>query len=579
MGFLKSIGDAFRQLVPAQSPVQDKSWGEATMSKLLGQSSSWGAGQFGGSWDRQELANHYRGFNYLAIQPLMKEISGMTPHAALRHDGYNIRQARQKAMYGGNWTDLNALNTRYLSAYDRQKAIAPIQTHEELEPVSNDHPVIRLLRNPNGPDTAASFFRKLIMFWRLYGEFYIWLVPPRIERLTGQKHPPVEMWVLPSHWVWPKHDPDHNQIFKEFEIRPYAGNFPVESAGSMAMSWYPGGTGRAVIPSDQMVYYFEPNPSGFMNGYSPLTAISHWIDCSDSIDRSRTAQFQNGAFPGVVLEFDKGVAEPDKATIERLEARIVGAYAGVRRNGRTMILSPGVKMRPLDNKPYEMSYTESADQIKDWVFAAQGTGQSIVGLVEQTTFNNVWGARANFYSNTIRPACQLLGEIFTEKIARRFDERMVVYWPDTTPVDPDLRLRELDTMLKSNVLTVNEVCAILGYAPKPWGDEPLDKLRFGFQSQATGGAQQPAQGGQQQQVGEQQTESPADSQSDQNESSLPTPVGALVDTARPLDDGLSVSPLHSPVPSNRLQQQLAGGQIKPGVNGKHRKQLENSRLR
>ena len=551
----------FSPIIDPLKALFTKSWGEAQFSRLMGSTGNgaWSYGGGGTARGRQELANHYTGFNYLAIQPLMKEIGGMTPHAGYRRDGINVREAQNKALAAGNWDEYKQIRSKFLNPYERSKAIAPVQTHEELEPISTNHELIRLLRNPNGPDTSTTFFRKLVMFWRLYGEFYIWLVPPRIERMSGKKHPPVEMWVLPSHWVWPIHDPEKDRIFSAFEVRPYASYYPVESAGSVAFGWYPGAGSKTIIPADQIVYYGEPNPTGFMNGYSPLTACSHWIDCSDSIDRSRTAQFQNGAFPGVVLEFDKGVAEPDQATINRLEARIVGAYAGVRKSGRTMILSPGVKMRPLDNKPYEMGYTESADQIKDWIFAAQGTGQSIVGLVEQTTFNNVWGARANFYSNTIKPMVQLLGEVFTEKIARRFDPDLVCYWPDTSPVDPDLQLRELDTMLKDNVLTINEVCSIKGYAPKPWGDKPLDALKAEWM--AAGQPQQPGVPGA-------PTETPGQA----------TPPDGKELEQSPLRNGKK-PPNHPEDKVNALAEHMTNMRIGPSKNGAHRAALGQHRLR
>jgi hypothetical protein len=175
MGFFSEITAPFRRM--------SKSWGERQISKMTGATGtgSWGYGSFGSTWSRQELGNHYTGFNYLAIQPLMKEISGMTPHAAYRRDGMNIRDSKSKALETRDWTEYRRLSSRLMTRYERQKAIAPVQTHEELEPVSTNHDLVRLLRNPNGPDTAATFFRKLVMFWRIYGEFYIWLVPPKLE--------------------------------------------------------------------------------------------------------------------------------------------------------------------------------------------------------------------------------------------------------------------------------------------------------------------------------------------------------------------------------------------------------------
>ena len=454
-----------------------KSYGERKLASMYLPMAS---GGFGGqiSNNRAELVNHYTGFPYIAITSIMDEIGCQQPQVAFRHESRRLREMKNKAALLRDTKSIleyAAFDAKLMPRHERVKALAPIRDDEELELAQRDHPLVRLLANPNGPDVSASFFRKMTMHWQIFGSAYVWCVPNRIPAADGNGYQVAEMWVLPSHWVWPV--PGKTKLIDEYDVRPQAGYIPADQGGMAGFTWFPGVSGtRFTIPANQMIEINDPNPRDMIGGFSALNAVSRWVDVADNIDRSRVAQFHNAAMPGVVIEFDKDVLDPDPAQIERIRTDIYTRYVGVMRTGEPVILVPGMTMKPMTLPPKDMVYEGSADQMKGWLLAAYKVGQSIAGLAEQTTFSNVDGVRANFHMSNIRPKSILLGQIFSEKLGRKYEDFPLIFWPDATPENPEMKLKRCLEFTKANIMTVNQVRKEYGFEPMEWGDKPYTQI-------------------------------------------------------------------------------------------------------
>lgn len=469
----------FRWLAKAASSAISwtKSLGE---KKLLQVFPSWTYGGIWSSWNttRLELANHYRGWSYVAIKAISEEIAGDPPVVAYRRNPDEMQERQEKAMrrvrgksYLEQQSVLRAFRKKFASQQVRRKALTPVLDHEDLELADNDDRLHRLLQNPNEPDTAFTFLHKLAMFFELFGECYIWKVRNRIpSAIYDGRGQPAELWVLPTHWVIPRPDPDGKRLIGFYEVRPLAGYVP----GVDGFGWFAGGGGSMRVDPEDIIPILAPHPNNFIGGYSSLTAVAEWIQCGESIDGSRVAQFQNAAMPGVVVQLDKDLKEPSQDTIDKLKARIEENYVGVRRTGKPIVLSPGVTMAPITHAPNEMDYTGSGDQLKSWILAAHRVGQSIVGLAENTNFASMVAARANFQTSKIRPFRLMLGQVLTEKLAREFDEDAVIFFKDKTPDDPAQKLAEWNAMADRGVVTPNEFRKEYGLEPYEFGgDDPM----------------------------------------------------------------------------------------------------------
>jgi len=422
-----------------------KSVGERRLMTLFPSIStfnSWGA-------NRGELVNHFRGWDYVAIHAICEEVAGMQIQLAHVRAPGDDKQQRAKC----------------LGQQMRRKAMVSIAEHEELEPVSRRHPLLKLLRNPNGPDVAWSFFYKLTMFLKLTGNAYIWMVPSKT--FEGEI---AELWVIPSNWVRPKSG--NGRIVEEYEIRATLSTNTFQEWGQ---GWAMGSGSRMTIPAAEMIHIAMPSPTNPFDGWSCLSATSDWTDVSNNIDRSRTAHFVNGMFPGVVVQIDKEVADPSPDQIERIKVDIQNKYSGVMRTKQPLVLAPGMTLVPISSSPGEMDYNASADQMKTWKLASHRVGPSVVGLAEQTTFASMVAATASFHRSTINPLLMFVGQVLTEKLCRRYDDELVAYWPDSTPDDPDMKLRKWGDAVSKGCATPNEFRRhVLDLPPfEHGGDDPI----------------------------------------------------------------------------------------------------------
>lgn len=424
------------------------------------------------NWARSEFINAYRGWNYVAIKAICEEIAGLSPSIMKREDGREVHEQYRKSIKAATWEERAAITEShrrlYLSKSMKRKALANLQDSDELKPVSHDHPLCKLLRKPNPSDVSWTFWYKVFMYLELTGASYIWKAKNRLGRTT-------QLWVVPSHWVFEFPDREGEKLIGYYEIRPSVGVYPLDTG--YGAGWFPGGGGSERRPADQFIKIAYPSPYTLVDGYAPVQAIGTWIDVSNNIDRSRVQKFANGAFPGVVLELDKGITDPpDEAAGERIRTAFAETYQGVRNTGKPAILGPGMKMVPYGQTSVEMDYTNSADQSRGNLMAAHRVPQSIAGIVELSTFANAAAAKSNFYSSCIKPKLVLTGQKLTEELANEYDEDLIAYWnePEAANADPDFKLKADDTRLKNQTKTPNEVREDNGDAPwEHGGDDPM----------------------------------------------------------------------------------------------------------
>lgn len=440
---IKLVTSGFSHLFRGAGP---QSEGSRRMADLM-----LGGGSMGypGAWtaDRIELARHYKAWNYIAIRAIAEEIACHPPSIAIVR---TREQAKAKK--------LNVLKSR-----DRRKAISSIQSHEELEPVDSSHPLARLLANPNEPDVAWDFWFETILYLEQQGNSYWWVV-------NNGLGVPCELWVLPAHWVWPISGKE--KIVDHYEVRPFG---------------VPGAGRQIKFRADEIIHFRYKNPLSKIDGFAPPTAGAEWIDSAESMDAERYYGFKNGVWPGMVLELDSEFGEPDPADIKALYQQFSERLRGENKRQAPIILPPGVTPHTVTRTNAEMDYYNSADQMKDWVLAIHRVGKSIAGIAEDVNYASMIATTANFCSRTIRPKLSMIGQVVTEKLAKRFDPSLMVYWEDITPDDPAQKTQDMYIDFACDAITPNEIRAERGREPLDGGDQT--------KSQSQASTMNPEQGG------------------------------------------------------------------------------------
>lgn len=464
MRWLSSLKDrAFDWLA---SRVIKSTRGERLWSQMIGL----GAIGYPGSWssDRTTQVQHFTGWNYVAIMALAEEVACQMPKVAMRYTKEEIERESRR----GRIKSANLLSPQYI-----RKTFASLQPNEELEAVDHTHPLLRLLTNPNPPDTGMTFWMRTVIFLRLTGNAYWWVIPNSVPG-RDERGLPGELWVLPSQWVWPHYSGESGTIIDYYDIRPYGFGM--------------GGHRWLRIPAEDMVHFAYPGPIHPFDGYSPLQAGAQWVDVARSIDVSRFAQFKNNGWPGMTVEMPPDMNDPSDEDLDRFRAKLFAVYAGERNSGKLLIVPPGIKMSPQTRTAVEMDYVQSFDQSRDTELALHRVGKSIAGITEEVNRAGVTAARANFIYSTVRPLVMLIDGVITEKLANRFDERLLVYHDDKAPDDPQQKLQEWTAAADRGYCTPNEfrraVLGLDGY--EHGGDDPLvgaDKMVLPL---ATGGGEE-----------------------------------------------------------------------------------------
>ncbi len=381
---------------------------------------------------RIEQVRHFKSWVFVAISRIADAFAKSTPNVSILRSAHDLTEKQRR---------------RILSPHARSKALTPMQEHDELEPVGRDHPLQRLMHDPNVEDTAFDLWWETMLYFHLTGSAY-WWTPPNRANL------PLAIYVLPSHWVWPV--ADTNGRINGYQLRPVEGFWQGE-----------------VIPKEDVIHFKKKSPISKWDGYSPMTAGNMWIDCSEAMDRARYNSFRNGIIPGMIFHFDGTRADPQEEELKRIRSKLQEVYAGEQRTNMPLLLPPGMDAKPLGMVVKEMEFGTSFEQMARAVLSLFGVPLSVTGWTKEATFGSLLASHAGFTEFTINPLATYMGQQITEKLAWRYDEKLLVWWPDQTPQDPQALEQSLRTDMAGGVRTRNEHRHVRGLKPMdgPKGEE------------------------------------------------------------------------------------------------------------
>lgn len=407
--------------------------------QLVGAMGFVGGTSFYGGWsaDRWKQVQHYRGWARICIQAIANRMATTPPTTG--------RIITSGSLSGSQ---------KQLSKAYKAKSLSPAVRHGsgDFEAFDDDHPLNRLLHQPNPVDVGWYLWFRSIMYYKLTGKCYWW--KPR-----NGLGLPAELWVLPSQWITPLYGRSTNWI-DSYVLRTNRTGQPI------------------YIQPDEIIEFTDPSPIDLRDGFSALQACDLWLDTQYSIDRSRLASFKNGARPGLAVELGEKYSEPTDEELERVRQKFFNKYGGEQNDGATVVTPPGAKITPWAFNPKEMAYLESGESIRDAVCSAFGVPYPIANIVGGATYENSDQAKRTFYEGTLNPIRDLFGQVGTKDLARMYDESAVMFWRDETPEDPKQVNDDINTDFACGAITSNQICEIRGREPFDGGDQRF--IRTGF---------------------------------------------------------------------------------------------------
>lgn len=422
--------------------------------------------QFGQDRQTAEQTKAYKHWTYVALSRIANYVSTFFPNFSYqpnapespdRQSMKELKQAYARRLnnrmhglpvneFGYSVQSVNWLKTKYKKRVT-QSGVRP----EELQPIPANSPIVELLCYPNEYQSYGQLTQEFCLNKRLTGRAYLWVIPNRIRSEYAPNGLPAELHVLPTRWVEEKFKPSG-------ELEGYL----VTPDGDIRRQ-------KMIRPSN-MVKATNTDPVDKLKGKSEVQAGESWIDNSEDIERSRRASFANGRNPDVIVSLDEETFKSSSGKmskgelIDLIKERFRQRTKGVEKHGEPLIQPPGVTITPYSLSPREMDFGISGDTMRDNVLALHGVHHIIAGISKdynRATSLAAWGVFCQISAN---PELLAWAEVL-QKLADRFNPRILVWFDDCTPEDPELALQRMKAGLEAGAVSLDEYRAFVGLDP------------------------------------------------------------------------------------------------------------------
>ena len=318
------------------------------------------------------------------------------------------------------------------------------------------HPALDLLYRVNPFQTKSEFIEQTMINLKLSGDAFWW----KIRNERGQV---AELWNLRPDLVTIIQDPQ--EFIKGYEFQKDDGE-------------------KVKFDKDDIIHFKYPNPLDQYYGMSPISASQVRIDTEEFASEYQRDFFLNNARPDAILKFgnNQEVTDEQKQEIRKGWNK---KYQGVGKNSKIAILEGEVDYQQLSMSQREMDYIESMKFTRDDILVAYSVPKAIVAITDDVNRANAETSMHIFLSEVIAPELKRLEEKINEQlIIPEFGDNLFIEFPDPTPENRELTLKEYTEGLNAGYLLINEVREKENLPPvdggwsiyKPLGMQPVGTL-------------------------------------------------------------------------------------------------------
>ena len=280
-----------------------------------------------------------------------------------------------------------------------QASQAPLQVGTEdkdgeFTPVAADHPVQHLLTNPNPLYDGGEFLHLLMLYMELAGHAPLELVKARAGgRLAPSRRSRdgLELWI---------HNPTNWRIVGNADgtIKGYLWL----STSTEDLKWLP----------DQMTYLRWPNPINRWYGQGRIQAIRQQVMAEEyAAIRDKKFEKNLGVPPGI-LSSEMPLGE---ATAVELQKRWEKAVGGYNNAGKIAVLGSKTTYQAIAMTARDAEWLKQRGARVEVLAAGFGVPMPLL-LMQDATFSNVAGARAEFWEGTLQPRLNRIARMLTHRL-------------------------------------------------------------------------------------------------------------------------------------------------------------------
>jgi HK97 family phage portal protein len=342
--------------------------------------------------------------------------------------------------------------------------------------VVDNHPLMILLKRPNPTQGWKTFLREAITHRLISGNSYIHgniVSTGRIMELKNLR--PDRVTIL------------YTAYYEPYEyLYTYYGrvwHFPIEP----------------ITQHSEVCHIKEPNPLNDLYGMSPIAAAAMSIDQHNESSEWNKKLLENSARPpGIITIRDKTETAPsmDAEQLALLREELNDKIVGSKNAGKIPILNFDMQWQSLGMSPTDMDWINGKDTSARDICYAFGYPPHLLGLPDNSTYNNMSEAKLALYEETIIPLLQNYLEELSyfinyhqfEMTGVRRNPQEIEIIADLDHVSALIPRRESARAtaradLTAGLVTLNEARAESNYPPVTGGDEimvPVGRLPLNF---------------------------------------------------------------------------------------------------
>jgi HK97 family phage portal protein len=311
------------------------------------------------------------------------------------------------------------------------------------------HPLLKLLKNPNPIQGGSEFFESVISYRLISGNSYI-------QRSGSDGGQPKELYTM---------RPDRMSIIAGRSSIPKAYRYTIyQQDGQELKVDFPV---HPITGACSILHLKTFHPLDDWYGLSPIEAAAYSIDQHNQSGAWNQALLQNGARPSgaLVVKSDNGNTLSEEQ-YQRLKLQISEEFSGPDNAGKPILLEGGLEWREMSLTPKDMDYLNAKHSSARDIALAFGVPPQLLGIPGDNTYSNLAEARLALWEETILPLIDQLCDALNNWLVPHFGNSLQLTYDTHSISALSLRREQIwDRVNKSDFMTDDEKRMMVGLPP------------------------------------------------------------------------------------------------------------------
>lgn len=197
--------------------------------------------------------------------------------------------------------------------------------------------------------------------------------------------------------------------------------------------WGPGGyiyqipnAEKLELECDEVIHLrlANPDPQNPYFGLGIIQGAGRAADLDLSLTDSQAAYFDQRALPSLAVESDRRVP---KDVFNKMRKQLRARAGGARNAGELLVLESGLKLSSIAPNAGDAGFAPLSKMSRDRIFAMFRMNPKMLGIVDETTAENVSEAQKQWDTKTARP--------FMNKLQRKLSKELTNLWKLDLKID------------------------------------------------------------------------------------------------------------------------------------------------